>query len=157
MRERIGGLLQDGLPVPDALAVVLRDLRIDPEQQLVNVIRTALNSQNANRKRPSPESVAMDIKNIVDTTVQEAQARGPPSAADLAEMLLNISIAEPPIANPPTAEPPTADEPTAEPPTVEPPTADEPTANEPTAEPPTADLQQLPMDVDLEAGRAGTP
>ena len=99
----------------------------------------------------------MDIKNIVDTTVQEAQARGPPSAADLAEMLLNISIAEPPIANPPTAEPPTADEPTAEPPTVEPPTADEPTANEPTAEPPTADLQQLPMDVDLEAGRAGTP
>ena len=96
MRERIEGLLQDGLPVPDALAVVLRDLRIDPEQQLVNVIRTALNSQNANRKRPNQESIAMDIKNIVDTTVQETEARGPPSAADLAGMLVNISIAEPP-------------------------------------------------------------
>ena len=61
MRERIEGLLQDRQSVPDALAAILRDLSIDPEQQLTDAIRMAMDSPNANGKRPSQDSVAMRI------------------------------------------------------------------------------------------------
>ena len=86
MRERIKGLLQEGLPVPDALAVVLRDLRIDPKQQLVNVIRMALNSRNAQGKRPSQDSVVAEIRHITAVAIEEPME-------DLAELLVTVSQA----------------------------------------------------------------